>query len=77
VELSSAGREQAPAVVPIVVRLLSEDGPGERWASLCACPACARVSVNLVTHEHVDVRSTTIARSASSGIVFVRRRRHD
>ena len=40
---------------PSAFRLLAEsprDGPSGRRGSL---PACGRVSVNLVTHDHVDV----------------------
>jgi len=42
-------------VYPSSFRLLSENGPGGRVGVAVRCPACARVSVNLVTHEHVDV----------------------
>ncbi len=42
-------------VFPSAFRLLAEGGPGGRVGVAVRCPVCARVSVNLVTQEHVDV----------------------
>src|SRR2546423_12298643 len=41
--------------------------PGDGSLGLAVrCPACQRTSVNLVSHEHVDLPCTTTTRSASS-----------
>src|SRR5262249_32877286 len=42
-------------VFPSAFRLLAEAGPGGRVAVAVSCPVCGRVSVNLVTREHLDV----------------------
>jgi hypothetical protein len=41
-------------VFPSAFRLLAESGPGGRVGVAVRCPVCARVSVNLVTRQHVD-----------------------
>ena len=71
VELSDAGRAQDPggrvavellllpggaaaAGLPVVV--LPPDAPGDGSLGLAVrCPACQKTSVNLVSHEHVDL----------------------
>ena len=40
---------------PSTFRLLADGGPGGRICVAVRCPVCDRVSVNLVTREHVDV----------------------
>ena len=40
---------------PSAFRLLSESGHADRVGVAVRCPVCGRVSVNLVTREHVDV----------------------
>src|SRR5581483_1572108 len=42
-------------VFPSAFRLLAESGPGGRVAVAVRCPACGRVSLNLVTREHIDL----------------------
>jgi hypothetical protein len=42
-------------VFPSAFRLLVEGGPGGRVGVAVRCPVCARVSVNLVSREHVDL----------------------
>jgi hypothetical protein len=42
-------------VFPSAFRLLAESGAGGRMGVAVRCPACGRVSVNLVTREHLDV----------------------
>ena len=42
-------------VFPSAFRMLCEAGPGGRVALAVRCPVCDRVSVNLVTREHLDV----------------------
>jgi hypothetical protein len=40
---------------PSAFRLLAESGPGGKVGVAVCCPVCSRVSVNLVSREHVDV----------------------
>ena len=42
-------------VFPSAFRLLAEGGPHGRVGIAVRCPVCGRVSVNLVTREHVDL----------------------
>jgi hypothetical protein len=42
-------------VFPSAFRLLADGGRADRVGVAVRCPVCARVSVNLVTREHVDV----------------------
>ena len=42
-------------VFPSAFRLLTESGPGDRVGVAVRCPVCGRVSVNLVSREHVDL----------------------
>ncbi len=42
-------------VFPSAFRLLAESGLADRVGVAVRCPVCGRVSVNLVTREHVDV----------------------
>ncbi len=58
--------ERPRPVFPSSFALLA---PGDGSLGLAVrCPACHALSVNLVSHEHVDLpRSTTTPRSASSG----------
>jgi hypothetical protein len=42
-------------VFPSAFRLLTEAGPGDRVGVAVRCPVCGRVSVNLVSREHVDL----------------------
>jgi hypothetical protein len=42
-------------VFPSAFRLLADAGAGGRLGVAVRCPACGRVSVNLVSREHVDV----------------------
>ncbi len=42
-------------VFPSAFRLLMESGPGNRVGVAVRCPVCGRVSVNLVSREHVDL----------------------
>ncbi len=42
-------------VFPSAFRMLAESGLAGRVGVAVRCPACGRVSVNLVTREHVDV----------------------
>jgi len=42
-------------VFPSAFRLLTESGPTGRVGVAVCCPACGRVSVNLVSREHVDL----------------------
>jgi len=42
-------------VFPSAFRLLADSGPRGRVGVAVCCPVCARVSVNLVTREHLDV----------------------
>jgi hypothetical protein len=42
-------------VYPSAFRLLAESGPGGKVGVAVRCPVCARLSVNLVSREHVDV----------------------
>jgi hypothetical protein len=46
--------ERPRPVFPSAFRMLAESG-GDRVVLAVSCPVCARVSVNLVSHEHVDV----------------------
>ena len=47
-------------------RLLAPAAAGAASALAVRCPACGRVSINLVSREHVDVPFHNDARSASS-----------
>jgi hypothetical protein len=47
--------DQPRPVYPSAFRLLVEGGAGGRVGVAVCCPVCARVSVNLVTREHLDV----------------------
>ena len=42
-------------VFPSAFRLLAESGPGGLVGMAVCCPVCGRVSINLVTREHVDL----------------------
>jgi hypothetical protein len=42
-------------VFPSAFRLLADGGPGDRIGVAVRCPVCGRISVNLVSREHVDV----------------------
>ena len=42
-------------VFPSAFRLLAESGPRGLVAVAVRCPACSRISLNLVTREHIDV----------------------
>jgi hypothetical protein len=42
-------------VFPSAFRLLAESAPAGRVGVAVRCPVCGRVSVNLVTREHLDV----------------------
>jgi hypothetical protein len=42
-------------VFPSAFRLLVESGPRNRVGIAVRCPVCARVSLNLVTRDHVDL----------------------
>jgi hypothetical protein len=42
-------------VFPSAFRLLTEGGPAGRVGMAVRCPVCGRVSVNLVSREHVDL----------------------
>jgi len=46
--------ERPRPVYPSAFRLLGEAGPQGRIGVAVQCPVCARISVNLVTREHVD-----------------------
>jgi hypothetical protein len=47
--------ERSRPVFPSAFRLLAPGAARGSVGVAVRCPACARVSVNLVTHEHVDV----------------------
>lgn len=47
--------ERPRPVYPSAFRLLSESGPHGRVGVAVQCPVCSRISVNLVTREHLDV----------------------
>ena len=48
--------EQRPRpVFPSSFFLLAPGGPEERLGLAVRCPACEQVSLNLVSHEHVDL----------------------
>jgi hypothetical protein len=47
--------ERPRPVFPSSFVLLAPGGRGERLGIAVRCPACDRVSVNLVSHEHVDL----------------------
>jgi hypothetical protein len=47
--------DQPRPVFPSAFRLLVESGAGGRVGVAVRCPVCGRVSVNLVTREHLDV----------------------
>ena len=47
--------ERPRPVFPSAFRLLAPSPDGERVGLLVRCPVCGRVSVNVVSHEHVDV----------------------
>jgi len=42
-------------VYPSAFRLLTDSGPRDRVGVAVRCPVCGRVSVNLVSREHVDL----------------------
>jgi hypothetical protein len=42
-------------VFPSAFRLLADSGPGGRVGVAVRCPVCGRISLNLVTREHVDL----------------------
>jgi hypothetical protein len=47
--------ERPRPVFPSAFRLLSEAASGDRVGVAVCCPVCAKVSVNLVSRQHVDV----------------------
>src|SRR5215212_9385201 len=47
--------ERPRPVFPSAFRLLSDAASGDRVGVAVCCPVCAKVSVNLVSREHVDV----------------------
>jgi hypothetical protein len=60
--------ERSQPVFPSAFRLLSPGGDGVGMA--VRCPACSRTSVNLVSHEHVDVPFYNDARVAVVEHIF-------
>ena len=42
-------------VFPSAFRLIADGGRGDRIGVAVSCPVCGRISVNLVSREHVDV----------------------
>src|SRR5215218_2892925 len=47
--------ERPRPVFPSAFRLLSDAASGDRVGVAVCCPVCAKVSVNLVSRQHVDV----------------------
>ena len=47
--------ERPRPVFPSFFRLLAPSAPAGSIGLAVLCPACARISINLVTHEHVDL----------------------
>jgi hypothetical protein len=47
--------ERPRPVFPSFFRLLAPSAPDGSIGLAVHCPACARISINLVTHEHVDL----------------------
>jgi hypothetical protein len=47
--------ERPRPVFPSAFRLLAEGAAGDRVGVAVRCPACGRVSVNLVSRQHVDM----------------------
>lgn len=47
--------ERPRPVYPSAFRLLGETGPNGRVGVAVQCPVCSRISLNLVTREHLDV----------------------
>jgi hypothetical protein len=47
--------ERPRPVFPSFFRLLAPSAPGGSIGLAVLCPACLRISINLVTHEHVDL----------------------
>jgi hypothetical protein len=47
--------ERPRPVYPSAFRLLADGADGDRVGLAVCCPACAKVSVNLVSRQHVDV----------------------
>jgi hypothetical protein len=47
--------ERPRPVFPSAFRLITDAGTGDRVGVAVQCPACARISVNLVSRAHVDV----------------------
>ena len=47
--------ERPRPVFPSFFRLLAPSAPNGTIGLAVLCPACFRISINLVTHEHVDL----------------------
>jgi hypothetical protein len=47
--------ERPRPVFPSFFRLLAPSAPDGTIGLAVLCPACLRISINLVTHEHVDL----------------------
>ena len=54
-ELLLLAEDRPRPVFPSAFRLLAPAASGDRVGVAVRCPVCGRVSVNLVSREHVDV----------------------